>query len=126
MLTYIGSSRYWYDRVRAEVDGVVDKYVPDRSMPLTRRFEAIPIEAWETEFPLLDYCLRDSIRLQLLGTMYRRNIDDGDVKIGNEVIPSGAFIVCVSFLLAFHYPDANYRHTIFRMYIKIQRSTRSR
>ncbi|EHL02728.1 putative Obtusifoliol 14-alpha demethylase [Glarea lozoyensis 74030] len=100
MLTYIGSSRYWYDRVRAEVDGVVDKYAPDRSLPLTQRFEAIPIEAWETEFPLLDYCLRDSIRLQLLGTMYRRNIDDGDVKIGNEVIPSGAFIT-------YHFSDVH-------------------
>ncbi|PQE32897.1 cytochrome P450 6A1 protein [Rutstroemia sp. NJR-2017a WRK4] len=92
MLTYIGSSRYWYDLVRAEIDGVLNKYAPDRSMPLTQRFEAIPIEAWESEFPLLECCLKDSIRLQLLGTMYRRNIDTRDVKIGNEIIPSGAFV----------------------------------
>ncbi|PQE04899.1 cytochrome P450 6A1 protein [Rutstroemia sp. NJR-2017a BBW] len=101
MLTYIGSSRYWYDRVRAEIDGVVDKYAPDCSMPLTQRFEAIPIEAWELEFPLLECCLKDSIRLQLLGTMYRRNIDIGDVKIGNEIIPSGAFVVSIIAMLRF-------------------------
>lgn len=95
MLTYIGSSRHWYDRVRVEIDAVVDKYAPDRSMPLTQRFEAIPIEAWESELPLLDCCLKDSIRLQLLGTMYRRNMGSSDVKIGNEVIPSGAFMVYI-------------------------------
>jgi len=94
MLAYIGSNRYWFERVRDQIDGVLDKYAPDQSMSLTQRFELIPIEAWETELPLLDYCLRDSIRLQLGGTMYRRNISSSDVKIGSEVIPSGAFAVC--------------------------------
>lgn len=93
MLTYIGSSRYWYERVRDQIDDMMDKYSPDRSESLTQRFERIPIEAWETELPLLDYCLRDSIRLQLGGTMYRRNVSGYDVKIGNEVIPNGAFAV---------------------------------
>ncbi|TGO81744.1 hypothetical protein BPOR_1034g00010 [Botrytis porri] len=92
MLTYIGSSRYWYNRVRAEVDAVVDKYAPDRSLPLGQRVEAIPIEAWESEFPLLDCCLTNSIRLQLLKTMYRRNMGAEDVKIGNEIVPSGTFL----------------------------------
>ncbi|RDL36450.1 Cytochrome P450 [Venustampulla echinocandica] len=106
MLTYIGSSRYWYDRVRAEIDAVVYKYAPDRSMPLTQRFEAIPIEAWESEFPLLDCCLKDSIRLQLLGTMYRRHVGIGDVKVGNEVIPSGAFVT-------YHFSDVHQDPSIY-------------
>ena len=93
MLAYIGSSPYWYGRVRAEIDAALAKYAPDNSVPLTQRFEAIPLEAWESEFLLLDHCLKDSIRLQLPGTMFRRNISAEDVKIGNEVIPSGAFVV---------------------------------
>ncbi|KAH8593173.1 cytochrome P450 [Bisporella sp. PMI_857] len=91
LLAYIGTSRYWCERVRAELDGVLDKYAPDHTMSLTERFALIPIEGWETEMPLLDNCLRETIRLQLGGTMYRRNISGSDVMIGNEVIPSGAF-----------------------------------
>ena len=41
----------------------------------------------------MDFCFRDSIRLNLLGSAFRRNVTAGDVKVGNEVIPSGAFAV---------------------------------
>ncbi|KAF7942921.1 uncharacterized protein EAE97_006375 [Botrytis byssoidea] len=117
MLTYIGSSRHWYNRVRAEIDAVLNKYAPDRSLPLRQRFEAIPIEAWESEFHLLDCCLKDSIRLQLLGTMYRRNIGTEDVKIGNELIPSGAFLVCVYVIfLSPSETNADHRPTISQMF----------
>ncbi|TGO64313.1 hypothetical protein BOTNAR_0089g00020 [Botryotinia narcissicola] len=103
--------------MRPEVDAVVNKYAPDRSLPLGQRFEAIPIEAWESEFPLLDCCLKDSIRLQLLGTMYHRNIGTEDVKIGNELIPSGAFLVCVCVIfLSSSETNANHRPTIFQMF----------
>lgn len=52
----------------------------------------LSLEAWETEFPLLDMCLRDSIRLQALGTAFRRNVSGHAIKIGTEVIPNGAFV----------------------------------
>jgi hypothetical protein len=82
------------ERVRAELDSVLNKYAPDHSLTLTERYALIPIEGWEAEMPLLDLCLRETIRLQLVGTMYRRNISNSDVVIGTEVIPSGAFAVC--------------------------------
>lgn len=40
----------------------------------------------------MDLCLRDSIRLQALGTAFRRNISGRDVVVGDEVIPNGAFV----------------------------------
>ena len=55
---------------------------------------SLPIEAWEGEFPNIDMCLKDSIRLNLNGTAFRKNTSGKDIllnKNGTEVIPAGAF-----------------------------------
>nr|POE87460.1 hypothetical protein CFP56_30049 [Quercus suber] len=55
----------------------------------------VPIEAWESEFPLIDMSLKDSIRLQMSGTAFRRNATTRDIPIdkeGREVIPPGAYV----------------------------------
>jgi cytochrome P450 len=55
--------------------------------------EVRSVEAWENEFPDIDLCLRDSIRLNLLGTAMRRNISGKDLPTPNgEIIPPGAFV----------------------------------
>lgn len=60
-------------RVRQEVDNVAEKYSPDKAVPLKERLMKVPMEAWEFEFPDVDLCLREVIRLQLSGTALRRN-----------------------------------------------------
>ena len=48
-----------------------------------------------TEFPLIDMCLKDSIRLQLCGTAFRKNMSGQDIplnKAGTEVVPKDAFV----------------------------------
>jgi len=119
------------EHVRAELDSVVDKYAPDHSLSLTDRYALIPIEGWETEMPLLDLCLRETIRLQLGGTMYRRNISNSDVVIGNEVVPSGAFAVCFLCLTPFVILIVAYvyvvkRPTRYQIFIKTQKFIPSR
>ena len=53
----------------------------------------LAVEHWESEFPMIDLCLRECIRLQLVGTAFRKNITDQNIPIGNtgETIPKGAF-----------------------------------
>jgi sterol 14-demethylase len=54
----------------------------------------VPIEAWETEFPMIDTVLKESIRLQLPGTAFRKNISGRPIplnKEGTEVIPTDAY-----------------------------------
>lgn len=85
-------------KVREEVDAVLRRYSGDQNAPIEERLLAIPLEAWETEFEILDLCLKDSIRLQMLGTAFRRNISGGGIKVGDEVIPNGAFVVCLPLL----------------------------
>lgn len=82
------------ERVRDEINSVADRYVPDRDLPLKERLMQVPIEAWEGEFPIIDICLKDAIRLQMPGTAFRKNTSGVDIplnKAGTEVIPNGAY-----------------------------------
>lgn len=95
VLVYLANKPYWLERVHEEVITVADRYCPDSFVPLKDRLMQIPIEAWEGEFPLVDMCLKDSIRLQMSGSAFRKNISDQDIplnKEGTEVIPKGAYV----------------------------------
>ena len=56
----------------------------------------VPLEGWENDFPTVDVCLKESIRLQLSGTAFRRNVAGKEIKINDkEVIPPGPFVVII-------------------------------
>jgi hypothetical protein len=80
-------------RAREEVAAVARKYNQHSKSSLVDQLANIPIEAWEMEFTFLDCCLKDSIRLQLLGAAFRQNTGRENVQIGDEIIPPGAFVV---------------------------------
>lgn len=83
------------ERVRDEVSSVADRYCRTEGVPLKDRLMEVPIEAWEGEFPIVDMCLKDSIRLQMTGAAFRKNMSGADIplnKAGTEVIPSGAYV----------------------------------
>lgn len=53
---------------------------------------SLTMDAWENEFPLIDACLRDTIRLQMPGTAFRKNISGQDIPLSSgEVIPKNAY-----------------------------------
>ncbi|KAF2163477.1 hypothetical protein M409DRAFT_26089 [Zasmidium cellare ATCC 36951] len=93
ILCYLANKPHWLTRVRDEVRTVANKYVPDSSLPLREKLMHIPIEAWESEFPTIDICLKDSIRLQTAGTAFRKNMSGQDIPLASgEVIPNGAYV----------------------------------
>lgn len=108
ILCYLANDPYWMKRVREEVDTVADRYCADKSLPLKDRLMQVPIEAWESEFPLIDFGLKDTIRLQMHGTAFRRNLSNQDVAINKngEVIPPGGFA-------AMHVADIHYNPEIY-------------
>jgi hypothetical protein len=85
-------------RAREEVAAVARKYNPHSESSLVDQLSNIPVEAWEMEFTFLDCCLKDSIRLQSLGTAFRKNIGGENIRIGDEIIPPGTFIVSFGLL----------------------------
>ncbi|KAI3391020.1 hypothetical protein diail_8115 [Diaporthe ilicicola] len=54
---------------------------------------SLTLQEWESEFPIIGNCLRETLRLCLPGTVFRRNASGADVPIGDsgEVIPKCAY-----------------------------------
>jgi cytochrome P450 len=106
ILCYLGHYPEWRQRALEEIKTIASKYNTDPQLPLLDQLSNIPIEAWESDFKTLDACLRDSIRLQLLGTAFRRNVSGKDLAIGDEVVPNGAFVT-------YHLGDTHQNPTLF-------------
>ena len=95
VMVYLASRPYWMKRVRDEIELVANRYAGDLDIPLKERLMNVPCDAWESEFPIVDACLKDSIRLQQAGTAFRKNISGMDIsldKAGTEVIPKHFFV----------------------------------
>lgn len=94
VLCYLATSPEWLGKAREEVRSTAARHARDPTAPLRYQLDDVPLEAWEQNFPIIDLCLKDSIRLNLLGTAFRRNISGRDLPTGNgmEVIPADAFV----------------------------------
>ena len=94
-MCYLATSPKWQAKVKDEVRSVAAKYTKDPKLALAKQLEAVPLEAWESEFPIIDMCLRDSMRLNLASNMFRLNDSGKQVPTGNgnEVIPPGAVVI---------------------------------
>lgn len=94
VMCYLANSPEWLAKTREEVRTIAAKYARDPNASLRHQLDYVPLEAWESEFPIIDMCLRDSIRLNLLGTALRKNTSSQPIPIGNgsEVIPPGAVV----------------------------------
>lgn len=108
VLCYLATNRLWMQRIRLEVEAVANKYDSDVSKSFWHKLENVPLVAWETEFPLLDLCLRESIRLSLHGAAFRWNSTVHDIPLGHggENLPSDAF-------LAYHMSDVHRNPDIY-------------
>lgn len=75
------------------MDDVVARHQTDPDQSAADVLDTLSLEVWETEFPMIDICLRETIRLVVPGAMFRKNTSGSDIPIGSsgEVIPNGAF-----------------------------------
>lgn len=94
VLCYLATSPEWLAKAREEIRSVAAKHARDPTAPLRHQLDDVPLEAWEADFPIVDMCLKDSIRLNLLGTALRKNISGRPLPTGNgmEVIPPNAIV----------------------------------
>jgi len=93
LIIYLASNPEWYTKFQQEVDGVVAKHrkTPDQSP--TDILGTLTVEEWESEFPWIDLGLRETIRFQMVGAAFRKNISGKEIPIGKtgEVIPVDGF-----------------------------------
>jgi len=96
-LCYMAANPRWIAQTRNEIWAAVEKYTPGDKSSLPERLAKVPLEGWENDFPTVELSERESIRLQLPGTAFRRNVSGKEIRINDkEVIPPGAFVVRLS------------------------------
>lgn len=94
LLIELAQHREWYAQVQAEVDAAVKKHRTSEKQSAVDVLDTLDMDAWESEFPLIDLCLRECIRFQLTGSAFRKNISGQDIPIGNgEIVPRDAYAV---------------------------------
>ncbi|POS73838.1 cytochrome P450 6A1 [Diaporthe helianthi] len=94
LLCYLATNPEWYGRIQGEVDAALNKHrTRGAGQTPAQVLSTLTLDDWESEFPLIDLALRESIRFQLVGTAFRKNISGHDVPIGKsgEVVPSDGF-----------------------------------
>jgi sterol 14-demethylase len=94
MLIYLASQPQWMARARKEITDTAAKYSTNPEASLIDQIDSLPLEIWETKFPFLDMCLKDTIRLQLPAALLRKNISGSEVQVGDEILPNGVIAVC--------------------------------
>jgi len=98
-LCYMIANPRWIAQARNDIAATVEKYTPGDKDSLPDRLAKIPLEGWENDFPTVEMCLKESIRLQMPGTAFRRNVSKKEISINDkDVIPPGAFVVRLSIL----------------------------
>jgi sterol 14-demethylase len=76
------------EKLTAEVDAAIENHrlQPDESVVDT--LHRFTLEDWETEFPLLELAMKETMRFTMSGTIVRRNIGGKKVPVGD----TGSFI----------------------------------
>ncbi|EGX94559.1 cytochrome P450 6A1 [Cordyceps militaris CM01] len=93
LLCYLAENRVWYEQVQAEVDMFVNKNRRTPEESVREILQRVPYNDWDTQFPSISVCLRETLRLGVYQPAYRRNMSGEDVEIPgtNQVIPKESF-----------------------------------
>lgn len=88
----------WKDKCRAEVDAVVANHRSSPDQSARDILDSLTLAEWESEFPLMELCLREAIRVSMPGAVFRKNTSGSSVPIGEtgQVIPDEAFVAFLS------------------------------
>jgi sterol 14-demethylase len=95
-LCWLASTPEWYRGLQEEVDGVVAAHRQSPEQSAVEVLSTLSLSEWETSFPMIDICQRETIRHQMTGTAFRKNTSNIDIPIGKtgQIVPKGSFAVC--------------------------------
>ena len=92
-LCYLASNPDWMAQVREEVDAALVKYATGPEKTTLDRLCSLPLAAWQSDFPKLYLCIRETLRIHMHGAAIRANFTGKDIPIGKEIIPNESFAV---------------------------------
>ena len=90
---YLGTNHEWQGKVSEEIRRIASRYSKP-GVPALEQLSNIPVQAWQSEFVLLNACLRETIRMQLCGCLFRKSTAAEAIPLrSGEVIPGGSVVV---------------------------------
>ncbi|KAJ6588767.1 cytochrome P450 [Mycena capillaripes] len=92
IITFLGAHADWRQKAKTEVESLLAVYSDPTVPRLSSRLAEIPLEIWESQTPVLDAIIRETLRVAQPHTAMRRNLGP-DVYINEKLIPSGAYVV---------------------------------
>ncbi len=79
LLLLLASHPVWLARCRAELAALLETHRASPAQSARDILDTLPLAAWETGFPVLDACLRETLRVAMPGAVFRRNLNGRDV-----------------------------------------------
>ncbi|KAJ7141246.1 cytochrome P450 [Mycena epipterygia] len=105
-LLYVGMHPEWKDKLYAEFQTLLSNHTDAASTePIHERLASIPVNAWETELPVADVVMRETLRMTMELLALRRNLGE-DMVLADKRIPAGDF-------LAYPIKDVHYNPDIY-------------
>ncbi|ETS80478.1 hypothetical protein PFICI_08007 [Pestalotiopsis fici W106-1] len=94
-LCCLAKSPAWLAKVKKEVNDTIDRHRLSDSEPLLDVFQRFSLKEWETQFPILQLTIKESIRFTMAGAVVRKNISGKDMSIGgtHQVVPNNSLAI---------------------------------
>ncbi|KAF8186070.1 cytochrome P450 [Mycena galopus ATCC 62051] len=102
---YAGMHPEWKDKLTAEFQALLANHTENLSLPIHERLASIPLNVWETELPIMDVVMRETLRMTMGILALRRNLG-ADVSVGDKTVHTGEF-------LAYPMEDVHYDPEIY-------------
>ncbi|KAJ7512623.1 cytochrome P450 [Mycena galericulata] len=91
IITFLGGHPDWRQKAKTEVESLLAAHSDPTSTGLSSQLAEIPLEIWESQTPVLDAIIRETLRVAQPHTAMRRNLGP-DVYINDKLIPSATCI----------------------------------
>ncbi|KAJ7032569.1 cytochrome P450 [Mycena alexandri] len=98
----------YLSQVREEIEAFLSMFNADTSLPLKTRIQSIAYDEWirPGAFPILERCLKETIRLRVGTPLHRLNHTDKDIQMGSVIVPPGT-------IASFHTSFVHHNEDIF-------------
>jgi cytochrome P450 len=93
ILIYLAAHPEWKAKAVKEVQDLLTNHSNPMYVnePLHKRLASIPINAWESEMPVVELCLKETLRLTATGAALRRNTK-ADLPMAGKIVKRGWFL----------------------------------
>ena len=81
LTAYVLSNQQVRAQVQEELQAAVKTSSASSDEPLSSRIAQIPLETWENSLPVLDNCIRETLRINITQVANRKNVGDKDIVI---------------------------------------------